>query len=180
MIQTKKYSYLDLEKIPEDGLRREIHHGELIILPSPSKEHQDILGNLNDLVRPYVRLHRLGYTSFAPFDVILEFDETAIPDYLFVRAERLEMVTNRAILGAPDWMVEILSPTSGKRDLESKKQLYQDHGVELYWVIDPVRQEVLVWQDDWAKPRVYTILENIEVSCIQGLSFAVADLFAAF
>ena len=175
-----RYTYLDLERLPDDGLRREIHRGEMIVLPSPSTEHQDILGNLNDLVRPFVRLHKLGYVAFAPVDVIFELDETAIPDFLFVCAERKDIVTKRAILGAPDWMVEILSPTSGKRDLVEKTKTYQHYGVALYWVIDPVRGEVLVWQGDWKEPQIYSSLDTIAVSCIAGLEFAVADLFVSF
>ena len=180
MLQTKRFTYADLEQLPEDGIRREIHDGELIVLASPSKEHQDILSNLNDLVRPFVRHNKLGYVAFAPFDVVFELDETVIPDYLFVRTERISLVQNRAILGAPDWLVEILSFTSGKRDLKEKPKTYRRYGVDLYWVIDPVREEVLVWHGDWSKPTVFGGLDTISISCIPGLTFSVAALFEPF
>lgn len=180
MIGTRRFTYADLELLPEDGVRREIHEGELIILASPSKEHQDILANLNDLVRGHVRQHKLGYVAFAPFDVVFEPDETAIPDYLFVQTERLHLVKERAVLGAPDWIVEVLSPSSGKRDLREKTKIYQRFGVQVYWVIDPVREEVLVWFEDWIQPSIFQLEDQISIPCIAGLSFKVAELFQPF
>ena len=102
MLLTRRVTYADLELLPEDGVRREIYYGELIVLASPNKEHQDVLANLNDIVRPFVRQNKLGYVAFAPFDVVFEPDQTTIPDYLFVRTERMYLVQNRAVLGAPE------------------------------------------------------------------------------
>ncbi len=180
MIVSRRLTYADLELLPEDGICREIHGGELVVLASPNKEHQDILGNLNDLVRPFVRQHKSGYVAFAPFVVVFEPDRTAIPDYLFVVAERLDLVKGSAVFGAPDWIVEVLSPSSGKRDLREKPKIYQRYGVQLYWVIDSVREEVLVWFEDWTQPSIFQLEDQISIPCIAGLSFKVSALFEPF
>jgi len=130
-------TYEDYCALPDDGLRYEILEGELSVTPSPSRSHQEFAANLLVVLKQFVTAHGLGTVFMAPFDVILEKTSVVVPDLCFVGRERLEVVTERAVEGAPDLIVEILSPGTARRDRGEKAQLYARHGVRHYWLADP-------------------------------------------
>jgi Uma2 family endonuclease len=133
-------TYEDYCALPNDGRRYEILEGELAVTPSPSRAHQRFSGNLFVILHTYVREGSVGEVFIAPFDVILEKTSVAVPDLLFVSRERLGIVTDRGVEGAPDLIVEILSPGTAHRDRLDKAQLYARHGVRHYWLVDPDAQ----------------------------------------
>ncbi len=122
--------------MPDDGRRYEILDGELTVTPSPSRSHQEFAANLLVVLRPFAAAHGLGSVFIAPFDVILDETSVVVPDLCFVSRERLEIVTDRGVGGAPDLIVEILSPGTVRRDRGEKAQLYARHGVRHYWLAD--------------------------------------------
>jgi Uma2 family endonuclease len=130
-------TYEDYCGLPDDGRRYEILEGELTVTPSPSRSHQEFAANLLVVLKPFVTARGLGQVFIAPFDVILERTSVVVPDLLFVGRERLEIVTERGVEGAPDLIVEILSPGTARRDRREKAQLYARHGVRHYWLADP-------------------------------------------
>ena len=130
-------TYEDYCALPDDGRRYEILEGELSVTPSPSRSHQEFAANLLVVLKQFVTAHGLGTVFMAPFDVILEKTSVVVPDLCFVGRERLEVVTERAVEGAPDLIVEILSPGTARRDRGEKAQLYARHGVRHYWLADP-------------------------------------------
>ena len=130
-------TYEDYCALPNDGRRYEILEGELAVTPSPSIAHQRFSRNLLVLLHNHVRDHQLGEIFSAPCDVILEKTSVVVPDLLFVSRERLGIVTDRGVEGAPDLIVEILSPGTARRDRVEKAQLYARHGVRHYWLVDP-------------------------------------------
>jgi Uma2 family endonuclease len=130
-------TYEDYCALPDDGRRYEILEGELSVTPSPSRSHQEFAANLLVVLKQFVTAHGLGTVFMAPFDVILEKTSVMVPDLCFVGRERLEVVTERAVEGAPDLIVEILSPGTARRDRGEKAQLYARHGVRHYWLADP-------------------------------------------
>lgn len=130
-------TYEDYCLLPDDGRRYEILEGELCVTPSPSRSHQRVALNLLVLLHAFVSARGLGEVYIAPFDVILEKTSVVVPDLLFVARERLQIVTARGVEGAPDLMVEILSPETGSRDRVEKAQIYARHGVRHYWLVDP-------------------------------------------
>ena len=130
-------TYEDYCDLPDDGRRYEILDGELGVTPSPTRSHQELAANLLIALKLFVAARGLGEVFIAPFDVILEKTSVVVPDLLFVSRERLEIVTEHGVQGAPDLIVEILSPGTSRRDRGDKAQLYARHGVRHYWLADP-------------------------------------------
>jgi Uma2 family endonuclease len=130
-------TYDDYRHLPDDGRRYEILEGELHVTPAPTVFHQRISRNLGFILHSYVRSNKLGEVYFAPIDVILDRTSVVQPDLLFVSRTREAMIAQRGIEGAPDLMVEILSPHTEERDRGAKLQLYARYGVQHYWILDP-------------------------------------------
>ncbi len=130
-------TYKDYEVLPADGRRYELHEGELSVTPAPSPQHQQILANLNEIVRQHVKSHDLGKVFFAPIDCILGETTVVQPDLVYLDNSRLSIVSARGLEGAPTLVVEILSPTTTLIDRSTKRQLYARYGVPDYWIVDP-------------------------------------------
>ena len=113
-----RYGYEDLLAMPDDGNRHELVEGDLLVSPVPNRRHQRIVWNL---VRLFGRLEErgLGQGYVAPFDVVLDWHTVFEPDVLFIRTERLGIVTERNVSGAPDLVVEVLSESTRDVDLRS-------------------------------------------------------------
>jgi Uma2 family endonuclease len=130
-------TYDDLRATPDDGNRYEILDGELHMTPAPSTTHQRISRNLEFVLHAHVAQLALGEVLDAPVDVILDRSTVVQPDLVFVASARLSIITERGIEGAPDLVVEILSPGTEQRDRGFKQQLYGRYGVMHYWRVDP-------------------------------------------
>jgi Uma2 family endonuclease len=135
-------TYADYAAFPDDGRRYELHEGELSVTPSPGIRHQRVKANLFDVLRHHVRDHQLGELFDAPTDCILSDITVVQPDILFIDAQHVSVVSERAIEGAPTLAVEVLSPSTVQIDRRRKTQLYASHGVTWYWIVDPVRREI--------------------------------------
>ena len=130
-----------LAELPETNLPTELWDGELVMSPSPSYFHQEIVVRFHDLLRAWVGKHGLGKTGVAPLDMVLTSHRVVQPDVFFVSTARLAILTDR-LRGAPDLVVEVLSPGTRRRDRLDKRDLYEQHGVKEYWLIDPEAQTV--------------------------------------
>ena len=118
--------------------------GEMILAPSPSDRHQFISLNLVMILQTFVRSSSLGRVRFAPLDVVLSEYDVAQPDILFVSNSRSDIITEANIQGAPDLVVEILSPGTAAHDRGYKQALYGRHGVREYWIVDPEAETIEV------------------------------------
>jgi Uma2 family endonuclease len=127
----------DFARLPE-GTRCQLIEGEIIMAPSPVRFHQRIQMKLSALLEEFVESRNLGEVYPAPFDVYLTRKDAYQPDLLFVSNERLHLLANDGMHGAPDIVVEILSPSTAYHDLRRKKDVYEKTGVQEYWVIDPI------------------------------------------
>jgi|HigsolmetaGSP12D_1036236.scaffolds.fasta_scaffold00925_7 Uma2 family endonuclease len=116
-----------------EGVRYEMH-------PAPSVPHQRISGAIYLMLSQ--TCHPNGIILYAPVDVYLDKDNLFEPDLVFVLHENASIIKEKRIEGAPDLVVEILSPTSGHRDKIRKKRQYERHGVKEYWIVDPVHRTV--------------------------------------
>ena len=144
----RKLTYDDYVLLPEDGQRHEILDGEHFVTPAPTTWHQKTLSALHLLVGAFVRQHCLGQVLFAPVDVLFSEHDITQPDLVFVSNERAGILTKPNIQGAPDLVVEILSPSTRRRDEEIKGALYEHFGVREYWMIDPDLRSVSVFRHD--------------------------------
>ncbi|MBI5756214.1 MAG: Uma2 family endonuclease [Nitrospirae bacterium] len=142
--EKKKYTIEDYMKTPDDE-RYELIEGELLMTPSPNTWHQRILGRLHLKITQYLIEKNMGEVFLSPYDVVLDNDNVFEPDIIFVSKERYGIITAANIKGAPDLVIEILSPSTAYRDLVKKKRLYAQFGVQEYWIVDPEEETVEVY-----------------------------------
>ncbi len=145
----KIYTYQDYLDLPEDGKRYEVINGELIMVAAPNTSHQIASRNIEFDLFQFVRENHLGQVFDAPFDVVLSETTVVQPDLIFIATENSGIITEKNIGGAPDLVIEILSPYTAYYDLLEKKELYATHHVREYWIVDPQKQwiEVFVNRD---------------------------------
>ncbi len=139
-------TWQDVQQLPDDGHRHEAIEGELYVTPAPTPRHQDIV------LRLALRLHAAlvdsgrGRLWVAPVGVEFPDTEEGVqPDIVFVSSAGLAIISDAAIRGAPDLVVEVISPTTAHRDRGVKRKLYERQGVKQYWIVDPEAESVEVW-----------------------------------
>ena len=138
----------DLDSMPEDGNRYELIEGELFVSRSPSLTHQRVAGNTFYFFREYLQKNPIGEVISGPGVILSDFSGV-IPDLVYVSNERRkEIATGVKISGAPDLVVEILSPgaENERRDRHAKRQLYRKYGVKEYWIIDPAKLAIEIYR----------------------------------
>jgi Uma2 family endonuclease len=155
-------TYADYAALPDDGRRYELHEGELSVTPSPGTRHQRVKANLFDVLRHHVRDHQLGELFDAPTDCILSDTTVVQPDILFIDAQHVSRVSERAIEGSPTLAIEVLSPSTVRIDRRRKTPLYASHGVSWYWIVDPVGREIEAYELADGSYRMATRLAGIE------------------
>jgi Uma2 family endonuclease len=133
----RKLTYEDLLAFPEDGKRHEILDGEHYVTPAPTRGHQEAVANLVYFFKDFLRRHPLGQMLPAPFDVRFSEHDIAEPDLLYVAQERAAILREENAKGAPDLVIEILSPSTRRRDLGIKRAIYERCGVAEYWPATP-------------------------------------------
>jgi Uma2 family endonuclease len=176
-----RISYSELRTMPSDGKRYELVNGEVFVAPAPNEKHQRIVRNLLVSMQTHARTNRLGRAYCAPFDVVFGERTALEPDILFVSAARRGIIGPEYIVGAPDLVVEVLSPSSRAMDRVTKFEQYALHGVSEYWVIDPDDEHVEVYL---LKGKRYLLKgrfaghDALESSHLSGWKLAVHELFA--
>jgi Uma2 family endonuclease len=132
----------DYGAFPEDGQRHEIIDGEHYVAASPFLNHQSILANLRFQLYSQINEHRRGSVFPAPTAVQLSPHDIVEPDLLVVLSEHASYLTQPKVDGPPDLVVEILSPSSRRKDRDLKLRLYRRAGVGEYWIVDPQSRQV--------------------------------------
>ena len=151
-LKVHRWTRADLARLPDDGNRYEVLDGKLFVTPLPSPEHQRIAFELMLRLEPYVSRHALGLLV-GPGAVVfgdneLQPDVVVFPSRAPVRGSRWDQ------LPCPWLVVEILSPTTRRRDLSDKRKAYRELGIGDYWVIDPARRSATCWTSGSDKPLV--------------------------
>ena len=143
-----RYTYKDYLLIDDDK-RYEILRGGLIMVPAPFTIHQRLLRNIEDILWNFVKEKKLGEVLVAPTDVVLSEDIVVQPDILFISKEGLDIIKEAAIMGSPDLIVEIISPSSASYDTVEKRDIYEEYGVKEYWLVFPQEKaiEILALED---------------------------------
>ena len=179
MVTTPSLTYQDYANLEGDE-RYELLDGELILVAAPDEDHQT--ASLRMIVRTnaFVDENDLGRVFHAPYDVLFTDTDVVQPDVMFVSKERYHIRTPANIQGAPDLAVEILSPSSSRRDWHDKRELYARHGVREYWIVDPANRTVSVLQlRDGVLEIEQTCTEGdtAESLVLGGFSVSLAELF---
>lgn len=173
------WTYADLGALPDDGRRYEIIEGDLYEMPPPSWDHAATVMNLIALLVSVVRSMG-GHLATAPVGVFLPGAELVEPDILAILPGSRARAGGRGVAGAPDLIIEVLSPSNRGHDLLTKRSLYARAGVREYWIVDPVARsvEVLLLDRD-----AFHAVENATVagrvaSPLLHATFALRDIFA--
>jgi len=171
-------TYEDLLDIPDDDRRYEIIEGALYVSPTPAVRHQDLRTVLLLLIGNWVVPRGLGKVFGAPVDVELARHTIVEPDIVFIRRERRGIITEQRIMGAPDLVVEILSPSTRNVDLGSKLERYATAGVPEYWIADPENEtfRILVLRNGRCEPQAEDE-GNVRSIVLPGLVIEIAALF---
>lgn len=170
---TKKqgeYTIEDYLALPDDK-RYELIDGVIYEMSAPTVNHQDIAGFLYHILWNCVDKHQLPCSPYiSPLDIQLDKDNKTMvqPDVIIICDPKQELASR--IFGAPDFVAEVLSPSTRRRDLLVKLNKYMNAGVKEYWIIDPKEMKVIVWlfgPED--KINIYSFDDDIPVSLSQGL-----------
>lgn len=152
-------TYIEYLTLSDDA-RYELIEGELHLTPTPPNRHQKSLIRLVARMLPFIEERDLGTVLMGPVDLVLAEDTVLQPDLLFIAREREGIIGEKSgIFGAPDLVVEILSPSTAKRDLVTKKRLYDAHGVREYWIIDPEQNFIEVYTPQGAGLEIWQRFE---------------------
>jgi Uma2 family endonuclease len=171
----RAWTYRDLVALPEDQLRHELIDGEHFVTPSPNTGHQEILKRLFRALDAHVERHHIGEVLFAPFDVKLSLFTVLVPDLVYFTTERFARVVNeKHATGAPDLVVEILSPGTRRRDKGRKRAVYDREGVREYWIVDPEVRSITVLR----RPRSNAGLTDLTVLTLAEDDILASPLFS--
>ena len=179
-----KFTYDDFLGFPDDGKRHEIIDGEHYVTPSPITKHQVVSMNLTRAFNFWLRRHPRGYLFAAPFDVVFSNLDVVEPDLLYISRERTGILTDKHVRGAPDLVIEILSPGTRKTDELIKRKLYERFGVGEYWVVDPELDTIKIYRHvEEAFERISELsVEHQDVlttPLLPDFSVTLAELFAS-
>jgi Uma2 family endonuclease len=128
--------------LPEGTLAQLIQN-QIIMSPAPLDRHQRISMELSSELVYHVKRNKLGTVRYAPYDVYLDLQNAFQPDIIFISNEQKHLIDKDGFYGAPALVIEILSPSTAKYDLEEKKDIYERYGVKEYWIVDPADGSVV-------------------------------------
>ncbi len=175
--QQKLYTIDDIYALP-DGERAELIDGQIYYMPPPNTMHQRILSFLHLEIGNYIRAGKGTCEIFpAPFAVFLSSDDSRYlePDISVICGP--DKLNDRGCSGAPDWIIEIVSPSSRSMDYYTKLSLYRSAGVREYWIVDPIKQIVLVYDmEHAAAPAIYSFSDKIRANIYEDLCIDFSDI----
>lgn len=177
---TKLVTYDDYRHLPNDGKQYQIIEGELHMTPAPSTYHQKILFKLAQILDNYVENEEKGEVLIAPVDVVLSMTDVVQPDIIFVSKGRLNIITKKNIVEAPDLVVEILSERSETIDRIKKKALYEQHGVKEYWIVDPDSKSIERFELDEETLKLQDTItsdEDIHSGLLPNFNLKTSEIF---
>lgn len=177
LVQEKLYTIDDIYNLPE-GSRAELIDGQLYYMAPPSTKHQRILSFLHLEIGNHIRLKEGTCEVFpAPFAVFLCADDSKYlePD-ISVICDKGKL-DEHGCKGAPDWIIEIVSPGSRAMDYYTKLSLYRKAGVREYWIVDPMKQTILVYDvEQAAAPVIYFFSDTVKANIYDNLEINFSKL----
>ncbi len=178
--EEKVWTYEDYLRLTDEK-RYEVIDGKLMGLTTPTPLHQGILGNIVFLVWDFVRKREAGKILHAPLDVVFSERYVLQPDIVFISKDRLGIIGEKAIMGPPDLVVEIISPATVRRDTVIKKDIYERFGVKEYWIVYPDERAVEVWVlNDEGKYDLFNVAEGegkVRSKVLEGFEVDLREVF---
>ena len=170
-------TYADLAAMSEDGMRRELLDGELLVSPSPRTRHQEISWRLTAILAQHLDASGGGRAFAAPLDVVFDDHTVLEPDLLFIGEDRAGIITEKNIQGSPSLVIEILS--EARVDRVRKRDLYARFEVPEYWIVDPDADRIEIYRfgdSGYGKPELLEPGETLTTSLLPGLEIDIARL----
>jgi Uma2 family endonuclease len=177
-----KMTAAEFFSLPEGPPYFQLIDGDLYLSPSPRRFHQKLVVRLVGLLHSYLERHPIGEIYVAPSDVVFTEDTILNPDIYFVSRERAGILTEQGAEGAPDLVVEVLSPGTATLDLGRKREVYAESGVREMWVVSPKTRGVEVYRfaENASEPAAILIEGGTLASALfPDLAVRISDLFAA-
>ncbi|MCD8365590.1 MAG: Uma2 family endonuclease [Clostridiales bacterium] len=171
LIKEQKYTIDDIYRLP-DGQRAELIDGQLFDIAPPSTLHQRISARLSASIVQYIQTHGGPCESFsAPFAVFLNEDDKNYvePDISVICNP--DKITENGCLGAPDWIIEIVSPGSRRKDYMIKLFKYRSAGVREYWIVDPEKDRILIYNFESEDTGDYTFSDSVRAGIYSDFTF---------
>ena len=160
----------DIYTLP-DGLRAELIEGRIYYMAPPNTRHQKIVSDLHYQIKDFIRKNKGDCEVFpAPFAVFLNRDDTNYvePDLTIICDEN--KITDKGCNGAPDWVIEIVSPSSRAMDYFTKLFKYRASGVREYWIVDPIKEMVMAYRFEKETMEQYSFGEDVPAGIYEGFS----------
>lgn len=165
-----EYTIEDCEQLPED-MMVELIDGKMYLITSPTLLHQELVGEFYTRLREYIKKNGgKCITMISPVDVHIdkEDDKTLVKPDVFVVCSR-DKFTRRWVEGSPDLVIEVLSPSTKRKDMAIKLNKYMETGVREYWLVDPDHKKVMVYDlRNYDLPTLYTFDDKIPVGIFDG------------
>ncbi len=178
-----QWTFDDYRQLPDDGWRYEVIEGVLHMNPAPRPKHQQAIFVIAGRLWEHLQGKPVGQAFTAPIDVILPgLTNPVQPDLLFIAAARLEIVKETFIEGAPDLVIEVLSPGNWLDDRRTKFRVYALAGVREYWIVDIDLCQIEVFElqgQSYAQVGRYTASEQVNSAVVRGFSVAVDEVCPA-
>lgn len=166
----QEYTIDDIYMLP-DGQRAELIDGQLYMMAPPTRRHQQILLSISRKIADHIdRHHGSCEVDIAPFAVFLNEDDKNYvePDISVICSP--DKLTDKGCIGAPDWIIEIVSPGSRRMDYYTKLFKYRTAGVREYWIVDPEKNRITVYNFESEDTGEYTFSESIKVGIYDNLT----------
>ena len=177
-VSVPKMTIEELDRLPDDGNRYELIEGELLVSPAPRSKHQMVSTNLTSLLHHFAKSRSLGRVIHAAFDVTLGSRTRVQPDIVFIARDRLHLIRETGLFGAPDLAVEILSESTWRVDEGDKLELYQRAGVQEYWIADPDQRSVTVYRfAESGEPHTLHVKDALTSPLFPGLEIPLSSVF---
>lgn len=168
--QNKEYTIDDIYALP-DGQRAELIDGQMYMMAPPSRKHQQLLLSLSRKIADYIdKKGGSCEVDIAPFAVFLNKDDKknyVEPDISVIC--NTDKLTDKGCIGAPDWIIEIVSPGSRRMDYYTKLFKYRTAGVREYWIVDPEKNRILIYNFESEDTGDYTFSETIKAGIYDDL-----------
>lgn len=178
--EKQKATYDDYALLPE-GAKYQLIDGEIIEMPTPIVAHQNAVLNLAFEFEKLNRAKKLGRVIVAPMDVFLDIHNTFQPDVMFISNERASIIGTDIVRGAPDLVVEVLSPSTAYYDLRKKMPTYFKYGVKECWIIDVSERAVeryALMNDEPMRISKSIGNERITTPVLPDLTLSAEEIFA--
>ena len=173
----RQYDIEDIERLDEWD-RAELIDGKMYMCPSPTRIHQFLVSKLSFSIQLFIYSKKGGcHVYIAPFDVRLFKDERTVvqPDVLVICNK--DILTDKGCMGAPDWVIEVISESNSSHDYIRKLMQYQKAGVREYWIVDPYQNKVTVMNfEDPKKSNEYNFEDEIPSGVLEGLKINISEL----